>query len=449
MSNIITGLDYFYDAQQRRFLEQIVRAFSGFKYRTGYGKDGEPPREVMVPCRMALKSRLIASIISNGSENMLNTCPMITIAQTGLSPRWEDLQNQSHVSTVHAVERGIDGDKYTGDRGRAYTVERLMPLPLIMNFQVDIWTSNEDQKYQLSEQILQQVGPSFEIQNSENALDWTSLTVCYLDDINFSSKTIPIGTSGSDDLDIMTLTFRMPFLLSPPARVKQQTLIHQVVTNVNDMEDQGFDEPPMGARLSQSVVTPGNHKIRIQKNKITLLGSNGSEDDSEGNQYHWQTLFNIMGVLRPMESKIAISTSGDIENMDVVGTIQIDPLKPNELFWHIDPDTLPRNTLGPVDAIIEPHRTFPGDALPTPAIGHRYLLLSDLGPSEVWGNITAKTGNIIQYTHTGWSVVFDGENSEHEVITNLNTGTQLRWTSDGWIMSIDGEYTPGLWRLRL
>lgn len=447
--SIITGLDYFYDAQQRRFLEQIVRAFSGFKYRTGYGKDGEAPREIMVPCRMALRSRLIASIIANGSENMLNTCPMITIAQTGLTPRWEDLQNQSHISTVHAVERGIEDGKYTGDRGRGYTVERLMPIPLNMTFQVDIWTSNEDQKYQLSEQILQQVAPSFEIQNSENALDWTSLTVCYLDDIVLSSKSIPIGTSGSDDLDIMTLTFRMPFLLTPPAKVKQQTLIHQVVTNINDMQDQGEGEPPMGERLSQSVVTPGNHRIMINKNKITLLGSNGAEEDDEGNLYHWISLFNIMGVLRPMESIVSIATTGDIEHMDVVGTIQIDPLKPNELFWHIDPDTLPRNTLRPVDAIIEPHRTFPGGDLPVAVIGHRYLLLGDVGPSEAWGNLTAKQGNIIQYTHTGWVVVFDGLESSHEVVVNLNTGSQLRWTGAEWVMSIDGEYTPGLWRLRL
>lgn len=43
----ITPYEFFYDGQQRRFLEQIVRAFSGFSYQTG--RQGGAPQTLLVP----------------------------------------------------------------------------------------------------------------------------------------------------------------------------------------------------------------------------------------------------------------------------------------------------------------------------------------------------------------------------------------------------------------
>lgn len=450
---MIQGLDYFYDSQQRRFLEQLVRAFSGFKYRTGYGRNGEPPRLMMVPCRMASKNRTVASIISNASENTLNAVPMITVWQSALEPRFEDLQNQSHIDTRQVVERAIDSNgKFTGERGQSYTVQRLMPIPYTMRVQVDVWTSNEDQKYQLEEQLLIVAAPSFEIQNSENPLDWTALTTCYLEGIEHSSRTIPVGTGGSEELDIMTLTYRIPFWLSPPAKVQKQTLIHQVVTNINEggevLPGQSLD-PTQGQRLSQSVVTPGDHYIRIDRDRVYLLGKGGVEKDSEGNPFDWMSLINQMGTLRPTMSQLALSTSDNIEDLKIVGSLQVDEDNPNALFWQIDPDTLPSNTIEPINAIIEPLRTFPGEQLPAAAQGQRYLILDDIGPSQAWGNITAKAGNIIQFHDGAWVVAFNGTSQVQEHVRNLNSGSQLRWNGADWVMAIDGEYAPGLWRLWL
>ena len=50
----------------------------------------------------------------------------------------------------------------TSNCGNAYNVERIMPLPFNMELQVDIWTSNQKQKYQLSEQILLAMWPEFQ-----------------------------------------------------------------------------------------------------------------------------------------------------------------------------------------------------------------------------------------------------------------------------------------------
>ena len=44
---------------------------------------------------------------------------------------------------------------FSNDPGNAFTVERHMPVPYNLQYNVDIWTSNTEQKLQLLEQILE------------------------------------------------------------------------------------------------------------------------------------------------------------------------------------------------------------------------------------------------------------------------------------------------------
>ncbi|RYD62554.1 MAG: hypothetical protein EOP83_14315, partial [Verrucomicrobiaceae bacterium] len=233
---MLNQLDWWYDRQMPRFLEQIVRAFSGFQYQSGQRvlPDGTvvAPQLKVVPCTMAMQDRMVGHILRNNSENTTMATPRITIAHTNLVGRRADLQHPGHVDTRQVTER--DYDPLTGKYvvgaidsrpSRSYTVERLMPRPFEMTINVDIWTSNLDQKYQLAEQILTIVYPDFAIQNSDTALDWSALTLMELTDINWSSRSIPVGTES--EIDVMTFTFRLPFWLTPPAKVMQQRIIEQ------------------------------------------------------------------------------------------------------------------------------------------------------------------------------------------------------------------------------
>ena len=447
---MIQGLNYFYDRQQARFLEQIVRAFSGWQYKTG-SRAGLEPTLKMIPCRMATTNRVVANLMRNQSENTLLTVPMITVWQTGLTGRPEDLQNRNHVDTRQVTERGIDPitGSYTNNRGQSFTVERIMPLPFNMAIQVDIWTSNLDQKYQIEEQILTTMWPNFDIQNSDNPLDWTALSTVYFEDITHSSRSIPIGTA--DEIEVMSFTLRLPIWLSPPAKIKQQNLIEQIVTNITDTAPLAgvISDILAGTPLSQDVVTPGNHHISVDNGEITLFGPKDSEHDDQGNVYSWENLLQLYGVLRPASSQLLLKTSMDIEGLSIVGTVQYDELNPNKLLWQIDPDTLPANTLPPVNAVIDPLRSFPVDGgLPSPTEGDRYLILADIGPSAAWGPITAKYGDIIMFTNGAWAVDFTTGN-EIQLVLNIHTGRQLRWNGADWVMAIDGSYGPGYWRIRL
>ncbi len=448
---MIQSLDYFYDKQQYRFLEQLVRAFSGFQYMAG-SRNGQPPALQVVPTRMASTSKTVASILRNQSENSVLTTPMMTIWQTGLEVDPSRLQNRSHVDTRQIVERAIDPDtgKYTGARGQSYTLERLMPIPFKMTVQVDLWTSNLDQKYQLEEQILTIMYPSFDIQNSENALDWTALTTVYIDSINHSSRSIPIGTT--EEIDIMTLNLSIPIWLSPPAKIRQQNLIEQIVANINDASPLPgviADEANPGMRFAQNITTPGNHHVKIEAGVATLLGAGGEEHDADGNPYDWRPFLDLYGFLRPAMSQMRLLKTDDIEGPSIIGTIQLDSNDPTRLLWQVDPDTLPANTLSPVNAVIEPMRTYPGNGLAAATANTRYLILEDIGPSQAWPGLTARYGDIIQYNGTAWTVSFTASGSGPQHVLNLNTGTQLRWNGDDWVFAIDGSYGPGYWRLDL
>jgi hypothetical protein len=456
---MIKGLDYWYDNQQRRYLEQVVRAFSGFQYMTGWSeKDGVriPPKLVMVDCSMAQTDRQVAHILKNNSENTLLTVPRITVHQSDLQIRREDLKNVNHIDTRQVVEREFDETtgQYTTNskRGKSYTVMRLMPLPFTMTIQVDIWTSTLDQKYQLIEQIGVACMPDFDIQNSDNALDWTALTTCTFENMNWSSRSMPVGSD--DAIEIMTLNFKLPIWLSPPAKVMQQNVIEQIVTNVHDgyAEDDILEQD----RMFQNITTPGNHSILVQGNVITLLGAEGDVLDGQGKPYSWAKLIDTYDrPLRSTVSQIRLKTSPeqiDDWSHDLIGSIQHDTSAANQLIWTLDPDTLPVNSLPPIDGIINSLKKFPGKGLPNPARGQRYLLVNEQGgPSQAWGNLRASEGSIIEYQAGEWKVIYSPVRGDptNQYVLNLGSGEQLRWNGEDWVKTIDGIYPPGYWRFNL
>lgn len=444
-------VDYFYDAQIRRFLLQVVRAFSGFQYETGIKEDGAKQMKV-VPCRMAAQNRQVAHIMRNNSENTLLSVPLITVFIKDVELNRDRTQNPNFVGSVQVEERGVDPatGQYTDEVGAKYTVDRIMPHPLQINLQVDVWTSNELQKHQLFEQIFMAFNVGFDIQSSDNPLDWTALTTMELTGVTWSSRSIPIGTN--DEIDVLSFTFKLPVWISPPAKVKKQVLIHQIADNIyngsadeEDLIDGRASIPGgYGEFLSRDISTPGNYQISISGDQITLVG-NGDEEP------RWDKLIAQYGILKPAESQLRLRADieQDIE-LDIVGTIQYHATRPNVLLWQVDIDTLPSNTLTPVNALINPLEHFPGRELPAPADGQRYLILSDIGPSQAWGPINAKSGDIIQYNNGLWNVAFNSSlNSSTQYVVNLRTGKQLRFLDGNWIMAVDGTYNPGFWRLYL
>jgi hypothetical protein len=231
-------MDYFYDGQIRRYVTQFMRVFIGFKYKTG----GAVPEERHVPVLYGDMTRQVAALIKENSENKLPTVPRIACYVTSLEMDTSRLSDAQFISKVNIHEKAYSefddqgNPVYQQSQGGSYTVERLMPTPYKLSLKADIWTSNTDQKLQLLEQILVLFNPSLEIQTTDNYIDWTSLSVLDIKNIQFSSRTIPAGAES--DIDICTIEFETPIWITAPAKVKRLGVVKALVMNM--FNDQGI-----------------------------------------------------------------------------------------------------------------------------------------------------------------------------------------------------------------
>jgi hypothetical protein len=452
------ALDYWYDGQFRRYFLQFVHIFQGFQYVQGRTADGKPIFRT-VPAKMAVKDRQVGHILRNNSENTMMTVPQITCDVVSMTLARDRIQQPNFVSTVQVYEREINpvNQQYLETLGKTYTVQRYMAVPYDLTMQMDLWTSNESQKHQLLEQIMILFNPSIDLQTGTNAIDWTSLTIVEMQDTNWSSRGLTIGTD--DAIEISTLTFKMPIWLSPPAKVKRQTLIQQIITNIGEMETyQGIDtEGALGYwgtsdLLGRIITTPGNHQIEVSGQEITLLGAGGAEHEG-GNVFEWKPLLEKYGKLRPGVSQIRLKTTEDMDDhdTDIVGTLDWHHSDANRLVWTMDISSLPRNTLKDIDAIIDPHRSWPGTNLNPVSQGQRYLITQDIQPGSVaWGNLDAGAGDIVQYSNGEWVVSFDASAEQGiQYVLNSYRATQLKWFQGQWQASVEGDYNTGYWRLIL
>lgn len=463
------ALDYFYDEQFKNYILQVVRAFSGFQVAFGKNADGTTKFRV-VPVIWASRDRQVGAIIGNNSENTTMSTPQMSAFMTNLEMLSERRQAPNHVDYRHVVEREVNklDNKYMETRGLSYTVERLMPVPFKMTIQLDIWTTNEQQKHQIMEQLLVLFNPSIDIQSNTNALDWTALTTMELKNINWSSRGIPIGTS--TEIEISSLTFELPVFLNPPSKVTRQRIIEQIITNISHLDaetreinkdaDIASVDWARGDLLTREITTPGNHCIGVDGNIVTLLGEYAGEFDDKGDPYSFVYLFDeYYDRYRPGISKLMLKTNEDLDDRDsdIVGVMEIDQDEPNKIYFTIDPTTLPQNTIPAINGVIDPHKSWvpvngePVDnPIPNPVIGTRYLIINHISPGTRWGNLSAKPNDIIEYIGGGmWSLAFDSDSPVKQIVLNKKTGKQLTWNGKDWHITIDGVYQPGMWRIAL
>ena len=461
---------HFYEGQVRKFLTQFIRILSNFSVETGKGSDGSVALRA-VPVTYGDPTRQVANIIRNNSENALQDAPRIACYVRELNYDRERMQNPYHIEKQHLRERGIDSDgNYTNELGAGYTVEKVMPSPFRLEVSADIWSSNTDQKLQIMEQILYLFNPDFEIQKTDNYIDWTSLSYVELTGTTFSSRTIPVGAD--TEIDVATLTFSMPIWLSPPVKVKKLGVVQKIIMSIYD-DDGGIAKGLIDGELtSRSYITPNNFGLLVTGNQLRLLGTTGTSVKSGGDGFHtganaptsldpfdtfgpavnWKTLLDQYGKVTNGTSQIRLMQPNGNE---IIGTIATSTLDDTILLYTIDQDTVPNNTLTSVKKIINPATFDPG----TPANGDRYLVINDVGDSTAsfqsatWGTLVASVGDIIEYNSatSKWNVAFDASNpdSTQHYLTNLNTGIQYRFNGTEWVKSYEGVYSQGNWSIVL
>ena len=450
--------DFFYDNQIRRFLIQFAKIFSNWQVTKG--KDPAGNLILMrVPIMYGDSSRQAATILANNSASNLPSAPLITYYISGLEYDQKRTQDPTYTEVINVRQRSYNSEtqNYETVQGQAFNVERLMPVPYTLRINVDLWTTNYNQKLELIEQLGTLFNPAMEIQSTDNFIDWTSLTVVYQDGLTFSSRQIPQGTG--NPIDVLTWKFYMPIWISTPAKLKKFSVIGKIINSIfatqsiNDIQDEDL---LLGTR---GKVTPYGYKVLLIGNTLQVLpdatafypGNNNLNLPTNPNtDIYWSSVLNVAGTIKPGISQIWLQNP--YMTTDIVGTIVPNPNDDRLLIYNIDPDTLPQNTLDPVDGVINPQLTGPNAGLPGPVNGCRYLLTDNIGSlgsvTVSWGGLIAHANDIIEYNAnvSAWVVSFNSTTSTPttlEYVTNLTTNVQYRYVDGSWMKSYEGWYGSG------
>src|SRR6056297_209494 len=430
-------MDHFYDGQIRRYVTQMVRLLSNFTYKDSQGNLKR------VPVMYGDLTRQVANIIRDNSENKVPSAPRIALYISGLEQDRDRTSDPSFVSKLQIRERLYDEEnqEYLNYQGRNYTVERLMPAPYTLKLTADIWSSNTDQKLQIVEQLLVLFRPSFEIQTTDNYIDWTSLSVVNLEGVTFSSRSIPVGVDS--EIDVAQLQFSTPIYISPPAKVKRMGVIQNIITSIFDEATgninlglsgpdllswtdgtteletvrstvgSGRDRDGDGEGDDETVVDYGEFPSRgtgemdidvefrtkpVAGNRLVSHTSHQNYglyvlggvaeiiDENRIGEVNWRELFNIYpGFYRPGQSKLYLRTPTSANF--IVGTITLDDTDETKVNIEFDQDTLPDDTAIPGPARVENAWTsidyiidpLRFDPNQDKSSGVRLLLLSDIG----------------------------------------------------------------------
>ena len=455
-------MNYFYDKQIRQHLVQFIRMFSNFSVQIGESENGDPIYRT-VPAKYGDPTRMAAAIMRENSENKMLSVPQITVYITNINmaPDRRHHIGMEAKQTIYEKEFNQATGDYTTDAGNSYQITKATPVPYDVDYAVDIWTSNTDQKLQLLEQLLVIFNPTIDLRSNKNPFDWTAFTYNELVNIQYSSRSQPVGTE--DIIDIATLSFRTMMYLTPPAKFNRSKLIYTIINKLYTMDSDQVDlfrqnKSFSHDSLSYVVVTPSQYwmEVNASANTISIQNQDATTVDSNAETLSWRKILASIGNINDGFSQIRLRLAGtpDDDDSDVVATISYNSGNVNLLDFTLDSATLPSTTLTAVDKIVNPIAVAPGSGLPAAASGQRYIITDEVPIGGNWGMPISGNpgkGDIIAYDGANWSISFDASanGSTAQYITNNDNSDLLYFNGEDWVHAWRQRYKPGFWRVFL
>jgi hypothetical protein len=210
---------YYYDGQIRRYLLQFVDLFSGLKVRTGFRADGKTPIDITVPIHYANLDRMVAYCLAGGSdsETTSQSLPIMSAYMNGIT--YAPLRAKSSAvvdrRTYITVEDNLSASSQAAATAKIKVKSRAMPVPYDLTLELNLLAENQDQHFQMLEQILMVFNPALDIQSNDSAWDWTALSTVTLQDVGLETA-FPPGEA--ETIISSTLTFTMPIWISGPMK---------------------------------------------------------------------------------------------------------------------------------------------------------------------------------------------------------------------------------------
>lgn len=198
--DFLSGLSGFetwhYSSQLRKYIVQFSAIFSGIRVRVGWNENKQP-RLAPVPIKNASADRVVASIKGENTQNVVLRLPIMAFQLENV----EIAPDKRHGVGLQRRNTFMPaGGEFPGD---IKVVDQRMPIPYRGTFSLGVWASNQDQHYQICEQILTLFDPALQIQRSDEIFDWTKLSYVELAGIQFEEN-VPAGA----DKRIIQSTFQ-------------------------------------------------------------------------------------------------------------------------------------------------------------------------------------------------------------------------------------------------
>lgn len=443
-------IKYFYDAQTERVIKHLIRLFSEFQVCAGYTEDGTQKMR-SVPCRYAGYSKQTLATMMQGSTNLMNVAPIITLSISNLSIERGSIRspyNETYVTGTNTPIQTDMGTKFEDRLDQQYAVDRYNPVPWTLEFNANLWTTNHTNKFEILEQIGMLFNPSVVLQVSTNPSDWTSNMTVELTKCEWSSLGTPVT---SEDLDMCTLSFKTTIWYALPARVTKPKLIQQIVNNIQTAKEEQDLYLHTSEMLEdiQDVYTPRNLNVLVRRMntvnntetyQLTLTGEYG---EGVGKIYSWDKYLSYFDphysskiltirFMPSIESKtyipLRVQTIGDGDNANtLVGTVDTTSYDPKYgVIKFIDDDS--------------------------------QLKDKQYNVGDKFVNLGSRSFNIGSFVVPAYAIISKTEN-DYELVEQPVTGMIIYCTDDGnyyrwldeigWHRVVMAKYRPGYWRIAL
>jgi hypothetical protein len=191
--------NFWYDEQLVSYITQFMAVFGVFNVKIGQNDFDNQNNFIEVPIRYGGVDRVVDSIIAGQTQNSPLRLPMFSCKLADIQPAPERRKGTATVSRRSFLPRGAalpDGVK---------VMYRRTPQPYKLAFELNIFTSNDMQKFQIFEQILTAFDPSLQIQTSDDPFDGGKITVLTLENIGFEEN-YPAGNDRKINMSSMVFS---------------------------------------------------------------------------------------------------------------------------------------------------------------------------------------------------------------------------------------------------
>lgn len=204
--------NYFYDKRFINYLIQFMAIFDGMQVRIGKNDLGSSSDMIRVPIKHGSVDRVVQSILSDNTQNKPLRLPMF-------SARLSDIQiDEQAMHGTAVVHRKVFLPLGESLPDGLQVVRRRVPIPYAATFELAIYCSNLDQKYQILEQIGLLFDPILQIQTSDALFDWTKINTVELVSINLEEN---YPSAQDRRILVTTISFSTTIYLSGPINYKQ------------------------------------------------------------------------------------------------------------------------------------------------------------------------------------------------------------------------------------